>query len=151
MSANLINENKYYAVLLKRDLYWISSWAFALKVFMFLLALLIQKPSKSSKAEEDNKKLVARLQTWKELNILDLLLPGQTVQERLKTSKRQSYKEYKIFSKDWCLREKSTQHWKCYQIAILECTQLTIDYLKNCHKNDLVHRKLIKLPYNQLI
>ena len=67
---------------------------------MFLLALLIQKPSKSSKAEEDNKKLVARLQTWKELNILDLLLPGQTVQERLKTSKRQSYKEYKIFSKD---------------------------------------------------
>ena len=93
MSANLINENKYYAVLLKRDLYWISSWAFALKVFMFLLALLIQKPSKSSKAEEDNKKLVARLQTWKELNILDLLLQGQTVQEKFKTSKRQSYKE----------------------------------------------------------
>ena len=151
MSANLINENKYYVVLLKRDLYWISSWAFVLKVFMFLLALLIQKPSKSSKAEEDNKKMVARLQTWKELNILDLLLPGQTVQERLKTSKRQSYKEYKIFSKDWCLTEKSTQHWKYYQIAILECTQLTIDYLKNCHKNDLVHRKLIKLPYNQLI
>ena len=93
MSANLINENKYYVVLLKRDLYWISSWAFALKVFMFLLALLIQKPSKSSKAEEDNKKLVARLQTWKELNILDLLLQGQTVQEKFKTSKRQSYKE----------------------------------------------------------
>ena len=93
MSANLINENKYYVVLLKRDLYWISSWAFVLKVFMFLLALLIQKPSKSSKAEEDNKKLVARLQTWKELNILDLLLQGQTVQEKFKTSKRQSYKE----------------------------------------------------------
>lgn len=66
---------------------------------MFLLALLIQKPSKSSKAEEDNKKLVARLQTWKELNILDLLLQGQTVQEKFKTSKRQSYKEYKNFSK----------------------------------------------------
>ena len=106
MSANLINENKYYVVLLKRDLYWISSWAFALKVFMILLALLIQKPSKSSKAEEDNKKLVARLQTWKELNILDLLLPGQTVQERLKTSKRQSYKEYKIFSKNLMFKRK---------------------------------------------
>ena len=106
MSANLINENKYYVVLLKRDLYWISSWAFVLKVFMFLLALLIQKPSKSSKAEEDNKKLVARLQTWKELNILDLLLPGQTVQERLKTSKRQSYKEYKIFSKNLMFKRK---------------------------------------------
>ena len=66
---------------------------------MFLLALLIQKPSKSSKAEEDNKKLVARLQTWKELNILDLLLQGQTVQEKFKTSKGKATKNTKIFLK----------------------------------------------------
>ena len=43
----------------------------ALKVFMALPALLLQKPSKTSKAKDHRNKLEIRFQLWKDGNILD--------------------------------------------------------------------------------
>ena len=45
----------------------------ALKVFMALPALLLQKPSKTSKAKDHRNKLEIRFQLWKDGNILDRL------------------------------------------------------------------------------
>ena len=45
----------------------------ALKVFMALPALLLQKPSKTSKAKDHRNKLEIRFQLWKDGNILGRL------------------------------------------------------------------------------
>ena len=48
-------------------------------------ALLLQKPSKSSKSKDQNAALERRLKLWEEGKIEELLYEGQTIQERLKS------------------------------------------------------------------
>ena len=62
----------------------------ALKVFMILPCLLLQKPSRTSKAKEHLKKLEERLTLWKDGHIEVLLNEGLKIQQRLTTSKRRT-------------------------------------------------------------
>ena len=57
----------------------------ALKVYMILPCLLLQKPSKNSKARDHIRKLEERLKAWNEGRIHDLLQEGRTIQKRIKT------------------------------------------------------------------
>ena len=58
----------------------------AIKVYMILPSLLLQKPSKTSKAKEHLKKLDQRLTIWREGKIGDLLREGIKIQKKLKAS-----------------------------------------------------------------
>ena len=71
----------------------------ALKVFMTLPALLLQKPSKTSKSKDHSEKLTNRLQLWKMGNFEDLIREGQDIQKRLQKSRHSLNKDNaKIFS-----------------------------------------------------
>ena len=59
-----------------------------LKVFMVLPAMIMQKPSKSSKAKEHLIKLDERLKLWKEGRISDLMHECRVIQKRLLSSKK---------------------------------------------------------------
>ena len=72
----------------------------ALKVYMILPALLLQKPSKNSKAKDHCRKLDERITAWKEGRIMDLLQEGRTIQARMIASKlRTSEDEARTFAK----------------------------------------------------
>ena len=72
----------------------------AIKVFMLLPSLLLQKPSKESKAKEHFEKLKERLNLWYEGKIEKLLSEGRTIQRRILSSKRRSDTDVsKIFTK----------------------------------------------------
>ena len=67
---------------------------------MLLPSLLLQKPSKESKAKEHFEKLKERLNLWYEGKIEKLLSEGRTIQRRLLSSKRRSDTDVsKIFTK----------------------------------------------------
>ena len=51
---------------------------------MLMPALLLQKPSKSSRSEDHHAALERRRKLWKEGMIEELLYEGQTIQEKLK-------------------------------------------------------------------
>ena len=72
----------------------------ALKIFMLLPSLLLQKPSKDSKAKEHLKKLEERLKSWNEGDINILIREGRHIQKRLASSRKRSTKDSaRIFSK----------------------------------------------------
>lgn len=52
----------------------------ALKVFMTLPCLLLQKPSRNCKAKDHVKKLEERLRVWNESNIEEIILEAKTIQ-----------------------------------------------------------------------
>ena len=58
----------------------------ALKAVHVMPALLLQKPSKSSKSKDHHAALERRLTLWEEGKIEELLYEGQTIQEKLKSS-----------------------------------------------------------------
>ena len=61
----------------------------ALKAYMILPSLLLQKPSKKSKAKEHSLKLSQRLILWREGNIMTLLREGKAIQKHLQKQSRQ--------------------------------------------------------------
>ena len=72
----------------------------ALKVYMILPALFLQKPSKNSKTKDHCRKLDERMTAWKEGRIMDLFQEGQTIQARMTASKpRSSEDESRTFAK----------------------------------------------------
>ena len=60
----------------------------ALKTRHVMPALLLQKPSKNSKAKDHLASLERRLKLWEVENISNLLHEGETIQERIKISKK---------------------------------------------------------------
>ena len=73
----------------------------ALKAVIVLPILLLQKPSKASKAKEHATCLERRLRSWKEGNLNELLLEGRTIQSRLiKTSTLKSTQSVARFFSD---------------------------------------------------
>ena len=71
----------------------------ALKVFMIIPALLLQKPSQKSKSKEHSEKLEKRLKLWKEGEIQVLLQECRLIQKRLKAShKPNKDDDAKVFS-----------------------------------------------------
>ena len=71
----------------------------ALKVYMILPSLLLQKPTRNSKAKDHTKKLEERLSTWKGGRIMDLVKEGRIIQERIRSSCQRVSKDYaKIFA-----------------------------------------------------
>ena len=62
----------------------------AIKTFMILPNLLMQKPSKTSKAKEHSEKLEERFRLWKEGKIEELIRDGKNVQKNMVTSKNQN-------------------------------------------------------------
>ena len=91
-----------------RNVHTATSWlehfnreykSIALKVYMILSSLLLQKPTRNSKARDHTKKLKERLSTWKGGGIMDLVKEGRIIQERIRTSCQQVFKDYaKIFA-----------------------------------------------------
>ena len=72
----------------------------ALKVYHTLPSLLLQKPSKNSKAKEHLRNLEERLVLWKSGNINTLLDEGRVIQQRLTAGKRRSAEDSaKVFAK----------------------------------------------------
>ena len=72
----------------------------ALKVFMVIPALMMQKPSAKSKTRDHVKLLSQRLDLWREGKLLDLLREGKIIQSKLQSSKRRSSEDVtRIFSK----------------------------------------------------
>ena len=73
----------------------------AIKVFMILPVLLLQKPSVSSKVKEHINVLQQRLKHWDEGNFLEILAEGRIIQRRLKsTSKKKKIPDVsRIFSR----------------------------------------------------
>ena len=57
----------------------------AWKAVHVMPALLLQKPSKSSKSKDHHADLERRLKLWEEGKIEELLYEGQTIQERMKS------------------------------------------------------------------
>ena len=56
--------------------------AFAMKAFMIIPDLLLQKPTRTSKAKDNTSALKRRLEEWKNGNIVDLLKEGQHIQDK---------------------------------------------------------------------
>ena len=66
---------------------------------MILPSLLLQKPTRNSKAKDHTKKLEERLSTWKGGRIMDLVKEGRIIQERIRSSCQRVSKDYaKIFA-----------------------------------------------------
>ena len=59
----------------------------ALKVFMVIPALMLQKPSAKSKARDHVKILSQRLELWQAGELLDLLREGKIIQSKLASAK----------------------------------------------------------------
>ena len=71
----------------------------ALKVYMILSSLLLQKPTHNSKAKDHNKKIEERLSSWKGGRIMDLVKEGTIIQEHIRSSCQRVSKDYaKIFA-----------------------------------------------------
>ena len=62
----------------------------ALKMAMITFPLLLQKPSKKSKAKDHTKYLSKRLELWKEGNLSAIVHEGKEIQKRLVSSKNNS-------------------------------------------------------------
>ena len=73
----------------------------ALKTFMVLPTLLLQKPSSKSKAKEHSASLTRRIAQWKNGNIHDILNEVRYIQRKLPTSSRKRTSEdvARIFSR----------------------------------------------------
>ena len=71
----------------------------ALKVFMVLPNIILQKPSKNSKAKEHLQKVESRMGLWKEGKLFELFHECRTIQQRLKQSKRKPIDLSKSFAK----------------------------------------------------
>ena len=77
-----------------------KSHAIALKVYFTLPALLLQKPSRNSKAKDHLKKLEERIGIWREGNIQKLIQEGNAIQEKLVSGKQRTPDEIsKSFAK----------------------------------------------------
>ena len=70
----------------------------ALKVYMILPSLLLQKPSRKSKAKQHSAKLSQRLTLWKERKIDILLREAKAIQRQLQRIPRSKEEITKIFS-----------------------------------------------------
>ena len=72
----------------------------AVKTFMVLPALLLQKPSAKSKTKEHKALLEQRLYLWREKDITKLLKEGRTIQRRLmKSVQKPTVDTARVFSK----------------------------------------------------
>ena len=73
----------------------------ALKVYMILPSLLLQKPSRKSKDKQHSAKLSQRLTLWKEgkIDIYILLREGKAIQRQLQRKQRSKEEITKIFSR----------------------------------------------------
>ena len=72
----------------------------ALKVYIILPALMLQKPSKTSKSREHCKKLEDRLASWKDGRIDELIQECCTIQRRLSSNERRNKEDTaKTFAK----------------------------------------------------
>ena len=93
-SKDLVNELTYWLDQYNRET---EFHGVALKVFMLLPSLLLQKPSKNSKAKDHLVKLGERLNLWKEGKLNELLREGRTIQKRLLSTKQRSKEDSKNF------------------------------------------------------
>ena len=66
----------------------------ALKVYMILPSLILQKPTRNSKARDHTKKLEERLSTWKGGRIMDLVKEGRIIQELIRSSCQRVSKDF---------------------------------------------------------
>ena len=109
----------------------------ALKVFMILPALMLQKPSSKSKSKDHIKVLAHRLELWQEGKLLDLLREGKIIQGKLASTKQRSTEDVtRIFSKLMLLGKVSAALKfldESSQNGVLKPTEVVIDILKEKH------------------
>ena len=96
-AKNFIRELTFWLDQFNRDT---KLQSIAMKVFMGIPSLLLQKPSRQSKAKEHHAKLEERFQLWKAGEISLLLKEGRTIQKRLVSGKRRTSEDVsRIFAK----------------------------------------------------
>ena len=124
----------------------------ALKVFMVISALMLQKPSAKSKARDHVKILSRRLELWQAGELLELIREGKIIQSKLVTAKRRSPEDIaQIFSK-LMLQGKVSAALKFLdessQNGILSSSPEVIDLLKEKHPpaEPIQHGTLIQGP-----
>ena len=61
---------------------------------MILPSLILQKPTRNSKARDHTKKLEERLSTWKGGRIMDLVKEGRIIQELIRSSCQRVSKDF---------------------------------------------------------
>ena len=128
----------------------------AMKVFMILPALLLQKPSKNSKSKDHSERLEKRLKLWKTGNFEDLLREGQEIQKRLLASKQKHNKDKaKVFS-NLMLQGKVTAALKMLsqeEIGVHEVNEQVIRDLKEKHPDaqEIPSETLYQGPINKVL
>ena len=76
----------------------------ALKVFMILPCLMLQKPSATSKSKDHTMALERRLTQWSEGKFLEMMKEGDIIQKKLCSNKRKKHQDdaARVFSKLMC-------------------------------------------------
>ena len=92
----------------------------ALKACMILPSLLLQKPSKKSKAKEHSLKLSQWLILWREGNIMVLLHEEKTIQKHLQKQSRSREEIEKVFTR-LMLQEKVTAALEFLDNEVASC------------------------------
>ena len=91
---------KELSLWLERFNYKTEHHSVALKVYIILPALMLQKPSKKSKSQEHCKKLDDRLAAWKDGRIDELIQECRTIQRRFSSNERRNKEDKaKTFAK----------------------------------------------------
>ena len=108
----------------------------ALKMAMITFPLLLQKPSRKSKAKDHTNYLTKRLEWWKAGNISAIIHEGREIQKRLIAAKRNSAENTdKIFTR-LMLHGKVAAALRWIgnsKTSVRECDYETIEILKSLH------------------
>ena len=131
----------------------------ALQVYHTLPALLLQKPTRNSKAKDHLRKLEERLTLWNEGRIEDLIREGTTIQNQLTAGKPRSAEDTaKVFARlmlqgkvNAALNLLSSEN----SGGVLHLSDIVIKELKEKHpppapiqENTLLHGPILSTPSN---
>ena len=131
----------------------------ALKVFMTLPCLLLQKPSKNSKAKDHIKKLEERLRLLNEGNIIDIIQESRTIQNPFcnsiskKCTHEDSTRSFAKLMWEGKINAALKMLSKDYENGVLQLDEKVLKDLKLKHsapaevkKDSLLHGPMNKIP-----
>ena len=129
----------------------------ALKVFMVVPVIMLQKPSTKSKARDHVNALSRRMDLWQAGELIELLREGKIIQSKLASAKRKSPKDIsQIFSRLMLLGKVSAALKflnESSQNGVIPTSPEVIDLLKEKHPpaEPIQHGSLIQGPlYNKV-
>ena len=124
---------------------------------MILPSLLLQKPTRNSKAKIHTKKLEERLSTWKRGRILGLEKKGRIIQERIRSSCQPVSKDYiKIFA-NLMMQVRVSSALRIFTsdpyVSVLKISVNVINALKQKHAkpSPILENILLNCPANKVL